>query len=160
MADVPNEKAKYIALFNTGAATADVAVTSTQLDISGSFRVRDLWSHTDLGSFETIFSASLLSHGSGMYKIEYDSLSTSISQFKDMIEVYPNPANDQIRLTFRNSVREVSKIEIYNTAGSLIKCLDGYPNEFIPVGDLQNGMYYLKAYHSDTFFMSRFIVKH
>ncbi len=160
VADVPNEKAKYVALFNTGAATADVAVTTTQLGISGSFRVRDLWSHTNLGSFETIFSASLLSHGSGMYKIEYDSLSTSINQFKDMIEVYPNPANDQIRLTFRNSVREVSKIEIYNTAGSLIKCLEGYPNEFIPVGDLQNGIHYLKAYHSDTFFMSRFIVKH
>jgi alpha-galactosidase len=49
-----------VALFNLSTtATVTVSVSWHQLGFSGSASVRDLWSHTNLGSFATGFSASL-----------------------------------------------------------------------------------------------------
>src|SRR5437762_160810 len=47
-----------VALFNLGSSTATVTAKWSDLGLSGSAAVRDLWSHTALGSFTGSFSAS------------------------------------------------------------------------------------------------------
>ena len=58
-----------VALFNLGSSSANVTASWSDLGFSGSADVRDLWSHTDLGSFSGSFSATLNSHASRLFKV-------------------------------------------------------------------------------------------
>ena len=58
-----------VALFNLGSSTATVTAKWSDLGLSGSAAVRDLWSHTALGSFTGSFSASLPKHGSRLLRV-------------------------------------------------------------------------------------------
>ena len=76
IADVPNSKDKYLALFNTQSKggtdlpkTANVKVNFDAMGIKGKAKVRDLWSHKDLGTFNGSFSREILQHGAGLYRI-------------------------------------------------------------------------------------------
>ncbi len=68
-ADAADGRSRYVALFNTGSAAADVSATWAELGLSGKQSVRDLWSRHDLGSFEGSFSARLNPHGAGLYEM-------------------------------------------------------------------------------------------
>ncbi len=46
-----------------------IAVTFDQLGIQGKYRVRDLWTKKDLGSFENTFSHVIRRHASGLYRL-------------------------------------------------------------------------------------------
>ncbi len=62
--------ARAVALFNRNdSGNATIAVQWSALGLSGAANVRDLWSHTDLGSFNGSYSASVPSHGVVMLKI-------------------------------------------------------------------------------------------
>jgi hypothetical protein len=54
---------KAAGLFNLGGTPTNVIASWTALQLSGSQKVRDLWQHKDLGSYENEFSASLEPHG-------------------------------------------------------------------------------------------------
>ena len=56
-------------LFNRGAATATVSMRWSDLGVSGSLNVRDLWAHAGRGRFDTGYSASVPSHGVVMVRI-------------------------------------------------------------------------------------------
>lgn len=58
-----------VALFNLGSAAATVGVDWTQLGLSGSADVRDLWAHSRVAKDVTGFSASLPSHGSRLLRV-------------------------------------------------------------------------------------------
>jgi alpha-galactosidase len=59
-----------VVLFNRTAASADITVTWSSLGLtSTSATVRDLWSHTDLGSTATQYTATVPSHGVVMLKV-------------------------------------------------------------------------------------------
>ncbi|MFI9384537.1 fibronectin type III domain-containing protein [Kutzneria sp. NPDC052558] len=58
-----------VALFNLGDATATVSANLAQLGITGSVKVRDLWSHKDLANASGTISAQLPTHGSQLLKI-------------------------------------------------------------------------------------------
>jgi alpha-galactosidase len=62
---------RAVALLNRGTATASIAVQWSALGIpTGAATVRDLWSHTDLGSFSGSYTASSVpSHGVVMLKV-------------------------------------------------------------------------------------------
>jgi hypothetical protein len=62
IADVPDSKDKYLALFNTREAGAHVPV-----QISG--RIRDLWQRKELGHFESEFAPNIAAHGAGLYRL-------------------------------------------------------------------------------------------
>jgi alpha-galactosidase len=69
-ADIPGSKSKYLALFNIGdGEPSEVKVSWTDLGLSGSCSVRDLWKKSDLGRHENSFGAVLPAHGSGLYRI-------------------------------------------------------------------------------------------
>jgi len=52
-----------VGLFNRGDATATITVTWSQLGISGTPTVRDLWAHKNLGRIASGYSAAVPSHG-------------------------------------------------------------------------------------------------
>jgi alpha-galactosidase len=59
-----------VVLFNRTTASADITVTWTSLGLTASSAtVRDLWSHTDLGSTPTQYTATVPSHGLVMLKV-------------------------------------------------------------------------------------------
>jgi hypothetical protein len=94
LADVPNSKSKYLALFNAsppapargrGASSAEPADTSAaeaasttmtisvsldDLGLSGPCRVRDLWAHKDLDAADQTISATVNSHGAVLYRLD------------------------------------------------------------------------------------------
>ena len=58
-----------VALFNLGSSTATVTANWSSLGFSGSASVRDLWSHTNLGTITNSFSATLNAHASRLLKV-------------------------------------------------------------------------------------------
>lgn len=59
-----------VALFNLDAAAATVGVSWSSLGINGPVRVRDLWSHRNLGVVPSDFNASLAPHASRLLRVE------------------------------------------------------------------------------------------
>ncbi len=59
-----------VALFNRGADTASVTAKWSDLGITGSHTVRDLWKHADLGKKSGEFSAMVPSHGVVLVRIK------------------------------------------------------------------------------------------
>jgi alpha-galactosidase len=58
-----------VALFNLAGSSANVTANWSDLGFTGSATVRDLWSHTDLGTSSGNFTASVASHGSRMLRV-------------------------------------------------------------------------------------------
>jgi alpha-galactosidase len=58
-----------VALFNRGAAPADVAVKWSDFEQHGPFTVRDLWAHADRGTQADGFTAAVASHGVVMLRV-------------------------------------------------------------------------------------------
>lgn len=48
---------------------ANVSVDFKAIDLKGKVKVRDLWSHQDLGTFKGNFSRELSQHGAGLYRL-------------------------------------------------------------------------------------------
>lgn len=58
------------------------------------------------------------------------------------IVLYPNPANDVIRL---DGIKDNSEVRIYNTIGELVKVVNVDNNEAILVNDLSSGLYIVRS---------------
>jgi len=69
IADGPDSKDKYLALFNTSNATASVSVNLNELGFSGRVLIRDLWSGKYLPEAADSFAAELPTHGAGLYRL-------------------------------------------------------------------------------------------
>jgi alpha-galactosidase len=68
-----------VALFNLSGSSANVIANWNNLGFTGSASVRDLWSHSNLGSFNGSFSATLNSHASRLLKVTPGGSSASTS---------------------------------------------------------------------------------
>lgn len=64
-----------IGLFNTGPSSQNVSVKWADLGVEGSAMVHDMWSHQDLGSMDSGFTAKLSTHASRMVHVIPTSLS-------------------------------------------------------------------------------------
>ena len=60
---------RAVALLNRTGSTANIKVNWSDIDLTGSASVRDLWAHSNLGSFSGSYTASVPSHGVVMLKI-------------------------------------------------------------------------------------------
>lgn len=71
VASVPGSRDRYVALFNAQNTPEKirVAVSLTELGISGRAAVRDLWTRAPRGVFQGEFGADLPPHGAGLYRI-------------------------------------------------------------------------------------------
>jgi hypothetical protein len=62
-----NERA--VVLLNRTTASASMSVNWRDLDLIGAASARDLWSHTDLGTIDSIYTVTVPSHGVVMLKV-------------------------------------------------------------------------------------------
>lgn len=69
IADVPDSKDKYLAVFNLGNAPQAVETPLAETGIQSACRVRDLWEGKDLGKAEDSFKTTLPPHGAGLYRL-------------------------------------------------------------------------------------------
>ena len=76
MADVRNNSDEvYLAIFNRTNGTSSVQIQLNGIEIKNSSlgikkcKIRDLWSHSDLGEFTDSFTTDLPGHGSAIYKV-------------------------------------------------------------------------------------------
>lgn len=69
VADVPNSKDKYLALFNTSDATGPVKVEISALGFSGPVTLRDLWAKKNLPAVTSSFAPELPAHGAALYRV-------------------------------------------------------------------------------------------
>src|SRR5215831_3121150 len=67
----PLAKGAYaVAIFNRGAAPAEISVKWTDLKLKGKLKTRDLWGHKDLGKIADEFRAQVPPHGVTMIRVE------------------------------------------------------------------------------------------
>jgi len=76
VADPEDSPDKYLAVFNTGAAAAQVPVDLAKLGFTGTVQIRSLWQKSDLGGFNVTFSPSVPSHGAALYRLSGPGLPT------------------------------------------------------------------------------------
>jgi hypothetical protein len=72
IADVPDSKDKYLALFNTTNTTAAVPVDVATLGLGDRASIRDLWKKSDIGVVTGRFAPELPRHGSGLYRVSHN----------------------------------------------------------------------------------------
>jgi hypothetical protein len=71
------------------------------------------------------------------------------------LEISPNPATSQIRLTHFENIRSIS---IYSITGQQVKQFD-HVGQFIDISDLTNGFYTIKAIDADGEMMTNKLIK-
>jgi hypothetical protein len=65
----PGGRNIYVALFNTGAAAANLSIDFSLLGIKGKATVRDLWEKKDMGVFKKSYPCRVNAHGAVLVKI-------------------------------------------------------------------------------------------
>jgi hypothetical protein len=70
IAGVPGSADQYLAVFNTrDKAPASVPVSLPDLGFTAPARIRDLWTHKDLGTFSDAFSSEVPPHGARLFRV-------------------------------------------------------------------------------------------
>jgi hypothetical protein len=64
-----HSKERAVVLFNRSSAAASMSVKWKELNLAGGATVRNLWTHTDLGEMDSMFTATIPSHGVVMLKV-------------------------------------------------------------------------------------------
>jgi hypothetical protein len=89
------------------------------------------------------------------YQDIYRDLTSSISEVKNDIEVYPTLTEDKINI---NSPEEISEFEIWDSQGKIeLKGLLNDSNASINISELNLGLYFLKLKTASDSFVFRFI---
>jgi len=69
LADDMNSDDRFFAIFNTSDTEKEITFDFEQAHLRDKYKIRDLWNHDDLGEFQGSFSATLPSHGAGLYRM-------------------------------------------------------------------------------------------
>ncbi|HEV2633651.1 MAG TPA: ricin-type beta-trefoil lectin domain protein [Actinocrinis sp.] len=143
-----------VALFNLGGTTANVTADWSDLGFAGSASVRDLWSHTALGSFTGSFSASVVGHGSRLLHVVPASGTTEIgaplvSALSGRCLDSPKGTNyDGVHLEVWDCNGGPNQNVTYNATTKALglegKCIDAYNNQTtagtpVDIYDCNNG---------------------
>lgn len=69
-----------------------------------------------------------------------------------LMVLYPNPANDYVRL---EGIEANSEVRIYNAMGALVKVVNANPNEEIGIAELSDGLYVLRCDNATLRFVKK-----
>ncbi|HEY4034794.1 MAG TPA: carbohydrate-binding protein [Ktedonobacteraceae bacterium] len=133
-----NDGSYTVALFNLGSSSAEVSANWSDLGFSGSATVHDLWSHSDLGSFENEFSATLNKHGSRLLRVVPSLASKNATSYEA-----ESPVNT---LSGGAIVRNCSTCSGGQEVGALFH---GGSTQFNAVNVSSSGTYTLTLYYID-----------
>ena len=79
----------------------------------------------------------------------------------NIFETYPNPVNDKLNIKFSSNEKEITKLQIINCVGQVVKEIDlENDTSTININDLRNGIYVLNIKSKSSLYVSkRFIVE-
>lgn len=78
---------------------------------------------------------------------------------KNMVSIYPNPANSQIIVSLNG--KQISDIHIVSTKGKVLRFLEASsPEVLIDLDDFEMGVYFVVVNSEGEFFTSKLIVNH
>lgn len=69
LADIPNSKEHYLAMFNIGDENQEVTCHFKKFELSSKWKVEDLWKQESIGTRSKQISADLPPHGAVLYKL-------------------------------------------------------------------------------------------
>lgn len=96
------------------------------------------------------------------FTTEFNNISAEY-QTIEVVEIYPNPASNRIIVKSKD-MNEISKIQLINTLGQVIKSIDN-PNKnsdivAFDVTDVPSGVYVVKVVRNNRSLSSKVIIKH
>ena len=99
------------------------------------------------------------SAGNVVFNVTVDGELLSISEISSTAKVYPNPANDQVRIVANNSIESVM---VYNMMGALVETIPANGMSMnVNLSQYSNGVYFFNIRQSDgTVSNQRVVVSH
>lgn len=113
---------KAVALLNRNSSAANITVNWSDIVMTGSLNVRDLWAKADKGSFNGSYTALVPSHGTVVLKVSTNSI------------VPPTPVK-------RSAFTRLEAEEYNSVNSSTIQIVGGAPNGGSGLGYIENGNY-------------------
>jgi hypothetical protein len=97
--------------------------------------------------------------GEVLFNVTIDGELLSISEISSTAKVYPNPANDQVRIVANNSIESVM---VYNMMGALVETIPANGMSMnVNLSQYSNGVYFFNIRQSDgTVSNQRVVVSH
>ena len=77
---------------------------------------------------------------------------------KPEILVYPNPANDQIQVMFKTNHDEVTKLELRDLSGRIVK--EDFNNSTLDVSTTDSGVYMIQIWSGTNYFVHKVMIRH
>lgn len=146
---------------NSASANVDIDMElwwSSAMEVNAFDRTKAYISHYMNGNWDATASASATTQTNGMFSIERkgvkslspfavfdDNTSLSVGEVATAndVQVYPNPATDQINISYNGTATATA--EVYNLAGSLVKSANVVNGEnTISLNGLNSGIYYIR----------------
>ncbi len=113
--------------------------------------------------YPVTISSDPASQGNNRLQLVFGSttgINSLAKQGKNPIKIYPNPANEEINVSFNSDLAANTNIEIINTLGQTVQTINSdrsIRNINIPVGKLSPGIYIVKTISGNTIISERFI---
>ncbi len=114
----------------------------------------------------TLFSDSIFIHFHSDYRDNYQGFGfqyTTSSQAvdeneEDVVEIYPNPFSERLKITFKSKQQTIFRYEIINLKGQPeISGTVSNPEEFVNTDHLLKGIYFFKIYSAKAIFIKKII---
>ncbi len=76
-----------------------------------------------------------------------------------IVSVSPNPCQSFINITFFENMNDITKVEVYNIVGAVVKTIDGFSNQVVTINtaDLTNGVYFVAVHNASGVQTTKFI---
>ena len=97
--------------------------------------------------------------GTVVFSVEIDGELLKVTELSSTAKVYPNPANNQVRI---ESAKSIESVMIYNAMGALVETISANDNIVnVNLNDYRNGVYFFNIRQSDgTVSNQRVVVNH
>ncbi|MFI5218675.1 MAG: T9SS type A sorting domain-containing protein [Bacteroidia bacterium] len=118
-----------------------------------------------LANYHIWATSSNLSFGGTQRIYEFDSLLLDVHELSNplnnQLQIYPNPANDEITISSRGLGIQFSKIEIFNCLGEIVLSHQPQTLNFkLQTLNFPHGLYIIKAYTDKEVFQQKIMISH
>jgi hypothetical protein len=143
-ADIPGDSGKYVAIFNRTGSATEITVKSSDIGLTGTVYVRDLWAKTDKGTFTGSYKMSVPSHGSALFKMSSVPTTHIAPEGKTQAQLQGNGFRT---ITSKGTVSIIPdaqhqdfSVQIHSLDGRLVKSVTG-SNSAVRIPLEKNGTY-------------------
>ena len=116
------------------------------------------------GAYPFLPSGNLLASDiqNGLFVLQYDTTSVGVNTIleDEGMSLYPNPADNFLKISLANDNSTIERIEVLNMAGQISSITSSLLNDqFLNIENLTSGMYLLKVYTREKGYWGKFLKK-